>query len=107
MSSAVKPGIFRYQAAQRPRVLELPYNALGSRVMQLRTGLISLAFCGVALAADKSLPIERTSNETVEITASLLGKDQMQKELGSDLGGGIVVLRVTVRPLTEKPITVS
>ncbi len=75
--------------------------------MQLRTGWISLAFCGAALAADKTLPIERTSNETVEITASLLDKDQMQKELGSDLGGGIVVLRVTVRPLSEKPIAVS
>ena len=75
--------------------------------MQLRTGWISLAFCGAALAADKTLPLERTSNETVEITASLLDKDQIQKELGSDLGGGIVVLRVTVRPLTEKPIPVS
>lgn len=75
--------------------------------MQLRTGWIWLAFCGAALAADKTLPIERTSNETVEITASLLDKDQMQKELGSDLGGGIVVLRVTVRPLTEKAIAVS
>jgi hypothetical protein len=75
--------------------------------MQLRTGWISLALCGAALAADKTLPIERTSNETVEITASLLDKDQILKELGSDLGGGILVLRVTVRPLTEKPVKVS
>jgi hypothetical protein len=59
-------------------------------------------------AAEKKLPIEQTSNELVEISANaLIEKDQIQQELGSDLGGDIVVVRVTVRPVSDKPLQVS
>src|SRR6202158_5505520 len=59
-------------------------------------------------AADKKLPIEQTSNDLVDITATaILDKDQIKQELGSDLGGEIVVVRVTVRNVTDKPFRVS
>ena len=59
-------------------------------------------------AAEKKLPIEQTSNELIDISATaLLEKDQIRQELGSDLGGDIVVVRVTVRPVSDKPIQLS
>jgi hypothetical protein len=61
-----------------------------------------------AQAADKKLPIEQTSNDLVDITArAILDKDQIRQELGSDFGGDIVLVRVTVRPVSDKPIKVS
>jgi len=61
-----------------------------------------------AEAADKKLPIELSSNELVEISATVtLDKDQIKQELGSDFGGDIVLVRVTVRPVSDKPIKVS
>jgi hypothetical protein len=74
-----------------------------------------LIWCGPALmslvtltAADKKLPIEQTSNEMVDISATvLLEKDQIRQELGSDLGGDIAVVRVTFRPVSDKPILIS
>ena len=59
-------------------------------------------------AAEKKLPIEQTSNELIDISATaLLEKDQIRQELGSDLGADIVVVRVTVRPVSDKPIQLS
>jgi hypothetical protein len=59
-------------------------------------------------AAEKKLPIEQTSNELIDISATVLvDKEQIQQELGSDLGGDIVVVRVTVRPVSDKPILLS
>jgi hypothetical protein len=37
----------------------------------------------------------------------MIDKDEIQKELGSDLGGDIVVVRVRVRPVSDKPVKVS
>lgn len=63
---------------------------------------------GLLPAADKKLPIEQTSNDLVDISATaILDKDQIKQELGSDFGGDIVVIRVTVRPVSDKPIQVS
>jgi hypothetical protein len=67
-------------------------------------GVLSL---GLLQAADKKLPIEQTSNEMIDISATALEKEQVRQELGSDLGGEIVVVRVTVRNVTDKPIAVS
>jgi hypothetical protein len=62
----------------------------------------------ILFAADKKLPIEQSSNELVEISATVtLDKDQIKQELGSDFGGDIVLVKVTVRPVSEKPIKVS
>lgn len=76
--------------------------------MQLRTW--PLAFFAVSVlyaSADKKLPIEKTSNEFVEIAGTLLDKDEVVKDFGSDLGGNIVVVRVTVRPVSEKPVAID
>lgn len=59
-------------------------------------------------ASDKKLPFEQTSNDLVDISATaILDKDQIRQELGSDFGGDIVLVKVTVRPVGDKPIKVS
>ncbi len=77
--------------------------------MHPRITCVTLAVAAVAFAAaDKKLPIETTSNELVEITATpLIDKDQIKQELGSDLGGGIILVRVRVRPLGDKPFKID
>lgn len=61
-------------------------------------------------ASDERLPIGRTSDETLEISGNLLmDKAEIAKAIGMpgvDLGAGIIVVRVTVRPLTEKPVKI-
>lgn len=65
-------------------------------------------FSVVLLAADKKLPIEETSNDLIDVSANaFLDKDQIQKELGADPGDDIVLVKVTVRPVSDKPIKVS
>ena len=76
--------------------------------MQFRTLPLALVAASALLAsADKTLPIEKTSNDFVEISGTLLSKEEMTKLFGSDLGGNIVVVRTTVRPLTEKPVKID
>ena len=73
-------------------VSEMPYGVQKSRLIEQIAALI----------ADKKLPIEQTSNDLVDISATvILDKDQIKQELGSDLGGDIVVVRVTVRPVSR------
>jgi hypothetical protein len=74
--------------------------------------LVCLSCCGLFLsklyAADKKLPIEETSNELLDISvAPPLDKDQIKQELGADLGDDIIAVRLTARPLTEKPVQLS
>lgn len=76
--------------------------------MSLRTGLPFFIFLTVLWAAEKKLPIEQTSNDVLEISATaMIDKDQIQQELGSDLGGDIVVVRVQLRPVSDKPVKIS
>ena len=77
--------------------------------MRFSTVYLGLAVASVGFAAaDKKLPLETTSNELVEITATpLIDKDQIKQELGSDLGGGIILVRVRVRPLSDKPFKID
>lgn len=59
-------------------------------------------------AADKKLPIEETSNQLLDISAvPPLTKDEIKQELGSELADDILVVRVTARPLTDKPVQLS
>ncbi len=59
-------------------------------------------------AAEKKLPIERTSNELIDLTATVLvDRDQIQQELGADPGSDLVVVRATVRAVSDKPVQVS
>ncbi len=69
---------------------------------------IALAGLTLAWAADKKLPIEKNSNELVEIDANVfIDRDQIKHELGADPGPGIVVVRVRVRPLIDKPYKID
>lgn len=76
--------------------------------MSLRIGWAILVFLTVLGAAEKKLPIEQTSNDVIEITATpIIDKDEIRQELGSDLGGDIVLVRVQVRPVSDKPVKIS
>jgi len=66
---------------------------------------LSVAMLG---AADKKLPIDETSNDLLDISVSApLDKDQIKQELGSDLGDDIVAIRLTARPVSDKPVQLS
>jgi hypothetical protein len=70
----------------------------------------AMLFCisVVLFAADKKLPIDETSNELLDISVSApLDKDQIKQELGSDLGDDIIVIRLTARPVSDKPVQLS
>jgi len=76
--------------------------------MQFRTFPLALIAASALFAsADKTLPIEKTSNDFVEISGTLLSKEEIVKTFGSDLGGQIVVVRTTVRPLSDKPVKID
>jgi hypothetical protein len=76
--------------------------------MSFRIGLPFLILLTTLGAAEKKLPIEQTSNDIIEISATpIIDKDQIRQELGSDLGGDIVVVRAQVRPVSDKPVKVS
>jgi len=88
----------------------------------LREGTMRLqplfALAGFALlaaaplvASDERYPIGRTSDDQVEISANLLlDKEQIQQAIGAkaplDLPPGIIVVQVTVRPLSDDPIKI-
>jgi hypothetical protein len=74
--------------------------------MQFRLGLPLLCASLALGSADKALPIGQSSNDLVEIQASYLDKAQVKAELGADLEG-IVVVRMRVRPLSDKPVSIS
>ena len=70
--------------------------------------LIALFLAAATQAVDKKLPIDQASNEVLSISATAFtDKEQIQHELGSDLGPDMVVVRVTIRPVSEKPVRVS
>jgi hypothetical protein len=76
--------------------------------MSLRIGLPFLIFLTALGAAEKKLPIDQTSNDVIEITATpIIDKDEIRQELGSDLGGDIVLVRVQVRPVSDKPVKIN
>jgi hypothetical protein len=75
-------------------------------------GLVCLGLFGPLIAmfgaADKKLPIEETSNQALDISAAPpLTKDEIKQELGSDLADDIIVVRLTARPLTDKPVQLN
>jgi hypothetical protein len=63
-------------------------------------------------ASDERYPVGRSSNDFVEISANLLlDKEQIRQAIGptiagSDLGEGIIVVQVTVRPLGDDPVKI-
>ena len=82
------------------------------RLPSTLSALVCLGFFGSSIAifaaADKKLPIGETSNQFLDISAAPpLAQDEIKQELGSDLADGIIVVRVTARPLTDKPVQLS
>lgn len=80
----------------------------------MRAGWICvLLACGLPLAAgDGKLPLEEASNEFVDVSCHLiLGADKVEQELGVPSlpkgSEGLILVRVTVRPVTDKPVPVS
>ncbi len=80
----------------------------------MRSAIICFLFAGAAVlwAADKSLPLEEFSNDTVDITGHLiLGQDNVAQALGvaslPKTAENLVLVRVTVRPVSEKPVPIS
>jgi hypothetical protein len=76
------------------------------------SALAIFAGAPLLLASDERYPIGRSSNDFVEISANvLLDKDEIRQAIGpdiagSDLGGNVIVVRVTVRPLGDDPVKV-
>jgi hypothetical protein len=71
----------------------------------------AVLFCAplaMLCAADKKLPVDETSNDVLAISVSApLDKDQIRQELGSDVGPDIIAIRLTARPVSEKPVLLS
>ena len=81
--------------------------------MAARLAALALLLGAPALfASDERYPIGRSSNDFVEISANLLlDKEQIRQAIGpniagSDLGGSVVVVQVTVRPLGDDPVKI-
>lgn len=94
---------------ERPAILPLPYNAISTAVRSTCT-ILATAFLSATLlpAADKKLPIEDATNDQLAISASaVIDRDQIKQELGYDLGADIIVIRVALRVVSEKPVQIS
>jgi len=77
--------------------------------MQYPVACLAVLMMAVSLgAAEKKLPLERTSNELIDLSATVMvDRDQIQQELGADPGADIVAVRATVRAVSDKPIQLS
>lgn len=75
--------------------------------------MLGVLLAGIAAwASDPKLPIEENSNENIDITGNLiLGKEAVEQALGvseiPDTLSSLILVRVKVRPMTEKPLVVS
>jgi hypothetical protein len=59
-------------------------------------------------SADKTLPIEEATNDQVDVTATaVIDREQIKQDLGYDLGADIILVNVTIRDVSDKPVQVS
>ena len=74
----------------------------------MRLSLVLFAVTIAACAADKKLPVAEMSNEVLAVTVSQpLDKNEIQQELGADIGDDMIVIRLTARPVSDKPVTLT
>ena len=71
-----------------------------------RLAIAALALCAVLSAADKKSPQGQGEDESVAITATLLGPEQLREAVGSDFDNNFTVLEVRVAPKGGKPYLV-
>jgi len=70
--------------------------------------LAVLSWVPASIAADKKLPLGEATNQLVDISATaIVDKDEILKEIGSDPRADIMVVRVTFRPVSDKPIQID
>jgi hypothetical protein len=58
-------------------------------------------------ARDKKTPLNDAGNDNVDIHATILEPEQVHQIFGTDLPGGIIVVRVQVTPQTDTPLPIS
>jgi hypothetical protein len=67
--------------------------------------LLSAAF---ACAAEKGPSVAQASNDGVALTATVFtARDEVREQLGSDLGGYFIVVKVDLAPKGGKPLTIN
>lgn len=68
--------------------------------MRARVAAIGLMCGAVLCAGDKKVPLRSTENALVEVTATALAdREAVKQELGSDLGGHYIVVKVRLAPI--------
>jgi hypothetical protein len=74
----------------------------------MRNTLVLLLSAASLWAADKGPPVAQAANDDLALTATLYyGKDAVREQLGSDLGGYFILVKVDLIPKGGKPIAVS
>lgn len=74
----------------------------------LRIPCLMLLAASASLAADKKPPAGQSSNDQLEVSATVYNdKDEVRKLVGSDLGGSIVVIDVRLTPKGDQEIAIS
>jgi hypothetical protein len=74
-----------------------------------RFSLLLLAVAATVLAADNKGPVTAdSSNDQLVLSATVYcTKDEVREQLGSDLGGYFIVMKVTLTPKGDRPLAVS
>jgi len=74
--------------------------------MRIRGILTAVAFCAVLCAADKKSPQGHGEDESVAITATVVGPEELRDAFATDFNNNYTVLEVRVAPKGDKPYLV-
>jgi hypothetical protein len=73
----------------------------------LRLSFAALGLCAALYAGEKKSPQGRQEDDTVAISATLLGSEQVKEAVGSDFDNDYIVLDVHLTPKGGKPYVVQ
>jgi hypothetical protein len=74
----------------------------------MRSILIFLLSAAFACAAEKGPSVAQASNDGVALTATVFtARDEVREQLGSDLDGYFIVVKVVLSPKDGKPLAIS